>query len=74
MRDGSRLLATQLLVDGESLKLTAAGQPLAASPARLVFLQPLGGRAVYLSDLKPAEYRQTPYLDLAVAVPAPTAT
>ena len=27
-------------------------------------MQPLGGRAVYLSDLKPAEYRQTPFLDL----------
>ena len=64
LSDGSRLLATQLLVDGDSAKLTVAGQPLAASQEKLVFLQPLGGRAVYLSDLKPAEYHQTPFLDL----------
>lgn len=63
-RDGSRLLATQLVVEGQWAKLTAAGQSFAASSASLVFLQPLGGRAVYLSDLKPAAYRQTPFLDL----------
>ncbi len=65
LSDGSRLLATQLLLDHQSLKMTAMGQIFAASPAAMVFLQPLGGRAVYLSDLKPAEYRQTPYLDLS---------
>ncbi len=63
--DGSRLLATELLVEGKSLKLTAAGQTFAAAARDLVFLQPLSGRVTYLSDLKPAEYRQTPYLDLA---------
>ena len=63
--DGSRLLATQLLVAGDSLKLTAAGRQLAAPRSSLVFLQPLAGRAVYLSDLKPAEYRQTPFLTLS---------
>jgi len=62
--DGSRLLATQLLIDGDSLKITAAGQTLSTARSSLVFLQPLAGRAVYLSDLKPAEYRQTPFLDL----------
>ena len=51
-------------IDGDSLKLTAAGQSLAAPRSSLVFLQPLAGRAVYLSDLKPAEYRQTPFLTL----------
>ncbi len=65
LSDGSRLLATQLLVENESAKLTVVGQPLAASQRALVFLQPLGGRSVYLSDLKPTEYRQTPYLDLS---------
>jgi hypothetical protein len=60
--DGSRLLATELLIEGDSLKITAAGQTLAAARSPLVFLQPLAGAAVYLSDLKPAEYRQTPYL------------
>jgi hypothetical protein len=62
--DGSRLLATQLLIDGNSLKLTAAGQPFAAPRSALVFLQPLSGRTIYLSDLKPTEYRQTPFLNL----------
>ena len=60
--DGSRLLATALVVQGDSLKVTAAGQTLAAMRSPLVFLQPLAGRAMYLSDLRPAEYRQTPYL------------
>jgi hypothetical protein len=63
--DGSRLLVTQLLVENNAAKLTVAGQPLAASQEHIVFLQPLGGRSVYLSDLKPTEYRQTPYLDLS---------
>ena len=30
----------------------------------MVFLQPLGGRAVYLGDLRPAEFRHVPFLDL----------
>ncbi len=62
--DGSRLLASELIVRGDSLKITAAGQTLAATRSPLVFLQPLAERAVYLSNLKPAEYRQTPFLDL----------
>jgi hypothetical protein len=62
--DGSRLLAAQLLVDGDSLKVTAAAQTLSAARSSAVFLQPLGGRTVYLSDLKPADYQQTPFLDL----------
>ncbi len=64
LADGSRLLATRLLMEGDRMTVTAAGQPLAASRRNLVFLQPLGGRPVYLSDLKPAEYQQTPFLDL----------
>lgn len=31
----------------------------------LIFVQPLGGRAVYLSDLEPAAYRHLPYLNRA---------
>ena len=65
LSDGSRLLCTRLLMDGQSLRITAFGQTLTATPSALVFLQPLGDRAVYLSDLKPAEYHQTPYLDLS---------
>jgi hypothetical protein len=65
LSDGSRLLATQLAVEGDAMRITAAGQTFSAKRRGLVFLQPLGGRVVYLSDLKPAEYHQTPYLDLA---------
>ena len=61
-RDGARLLATRLATEGDTLNITAAGQPFAVSQEQLVFLQPLGGRAIYLSDLKPTEYRQTPYV------------
>jgi hypothetical protein len=62
--DGSRLLAGEVTLDDASLRIKADGQTWKTSPKRLVFLQPLGGRSVYLSDFKPAEYRQTPYLDL----------
>ncbi len=65
LSDGSRLFCTRLLLDRQSLQITAFGQRFTASPSALVFLQPLGGRAVYLSDLKPVEHHQTPYLDLS---------
>ena len=66
LADGSRLLAAQLLVDGETLQLTTADkQTWKAASKDLVFLQPLGGRATYLSDLKPDGYRHLPFLDLA---------
>ena len=65
LADGSRLLASQLIFSGNSLEVTVAGQTLKMSPKQLVFLQPLGGRSIYLSDQKPAAYRQTPYLNLA---------
>jgi hypothetical protein len=80
LADGSRLIATRLLLEGKSLTITIAGgselstphkPPLAASHQKtitaaeeLVFLQPLGGRVTYLSDLKPAGYRHVPFLDL----------
>ncbi len=65
LADGSRLIATRLLVDGSSLRLTTAGgQTWKASPRELVALQPLGGRAVYLSDLEAADYSHTPFLTL----------
>jgi len=44
---------------------TLSGQTWHAASKELVFLQPLGGRSVYLSDLQPAEYRHVPYLALA---------
>lgn len=65
-RDGSRLIATGLVIDKSSLQITtAAGQTLPEGPAgELVWLQPLGSRATYLSDLKAVEYRHEPFLSL----------
>ncbi len=62
LSDGSRLLATRLVVDGDSAAFDAAGRTWKTPATDIVFLQPLGGRAVYLSDLKPIEYRQTPFV------------
>ncbi|MCD4727418.1 MAG: NPCBM/NEW2 domain-containing protein [Pirellulales bacterium] len=64
LSDGSRLLAARLAIEGGSAAIDAAGRTWKTSAENIVFLQPLGGRAVYLSDLKPVEYRQAPYLDL----------
>jgi len=63
--DGSRLLAAELLMSESTLQVTAVGQTWKAKPQELVFLQPLGGRVTYLSDLKPEGYRQVPFLDLS---------
>ncbi len=64
LSDGSRLLATRLLIENGSAAIDAAGRTWKTPAENIVFLQPLGGRVVYLSDLKPTEYHQTPYLDL----------
>lgn len=65
LADGSRLLATRMLMDRSSLQITTAGgQTWKTSSKELVFLQPLGGRVTYLSDLKAADYVQVPYLSL----------
>ncbi|MBN2474136.1 MAG: NPCBM/NEW2 domain-containing protein [Pirellulales bacterium] len=64
--DGTRLLATQLLLEGSVLQVTTAlGPTWRTSAGELAALQPLGGRVVYLSDLEPAGYLHVPYLDLA---------
>jgi len=64
LSDGTRLMASTLILDATSLCVTlAGGLTWTAAPQDLVFLQPLGGRATYLSDLK-ASYRHVPYLDL----------
>jgi hypothetical protein len=80
-RDGSRLLAKEISplltnlrsVPGEGpgvraeglLQFTALNLTWKTSPKNLVFLQPLSGRAAYLSDLEPREYRHVPYLSIA---------
>lgn len=63
--DGSRLTAIELTADaaGAQVKL-AGGAELKAATDRISALQPLGGKVVYLSDLKPISYRHVPYLQL----------
>lgn len=63
--DGSRLLAQRLVVGRRTAEITtAATMPWKTSAAELVALQPLGGRATYLSDLEPIAYSHVPFLDL----------
>jgi hypothetical protein len=62
--DGARVLAARLQIEGEELELTAlSGAKWKADLKRLVFFMPQTGRAVYLSDIRPDEYRFLPYLD-----------
>jgi hypothetical protein len=68
-RDGSRLLVSTMESAGTKIHLTLAMAPakmprITVGAADIVALQPLGGRAVYLSDLKPAGYQQIPFLNL----------
>jgi hypothetical protein len=66
LSDGSRLRVARLVGQGDSLVLTlSAGPSWKVDRKELAFLLPLGGRAVYLSDLKPERYHYEPYLDLA---------
>jgi hypothetical protein len=64
-QDGSRVVAQELVARGDTARLKlAAGVELEAPTASIVALQIFGGRATYLSDLKPASYRHIPYLQL----------
>jgi hypothetical protein len=64
-KDGSRVTAHEMASAGELVHLKlAAGVPLDVELASIVALQVLGGKADYLSDLKPASYRHIPYLRL----------
>jgi hypothetical protein len=64
LSDGSRLSASSVRLDASNLQLTVMGQTWKTVPKNLVFLQPLSGRAVYLSELKPSDYHFVPFLDL----------
>ncbi len=65
-RDGDRLTAIELVTDGDQTRLKLAGGiELTARSESIVALQVFGGRAVYLSDLKPTSYRHVPYLQLS---------
>lgn len=64
--DGSRLIADNLVVDEDSLRIeVAGGLQWKGIAENLVWIQPLGGKATYLSDLKPADYRHLPFLNLS---------
>ena len=63
-RDGSRLLATRLVADASSMKVASIAGPTLTTiaPGELVFLQPIGGRVTYLSDVAAAGYKHRPFL------------
>lgn len=64
--DGSRAAALSVVADKTSAQLKlAGGVDLVSLTGAIVALQPLGGRIVYLSDLKPSSYRHLPFLDLS---------
>ncbi|MBI1904391.1 MAG: NPCBM/NEW2 domain-containing protein [Planctomycetia bacterium] len=65
LADGSRLLATGLTVSDEGARIVTAEGTWTVPRENLVFLQVLGGKAVYLSDLKPTDYRHIPFLSVA---------
>jgi len=62
-KDGSRIRATEITTAEKTCRISVAGGlKLSAPLAALSGLQPLGGAAIYLSDLKPDAYRFIPYL------------
>ncbi len=65
LRDGSLLRAASLRMSAEAVELRLGDGTLLASkaPRNIVSLQPLGGQAVYLSDLEAHAYLHIPYLD-----------
>lgn len=68
--DGSLLAVEDMSLDSGKLRLRVAGNPpgeeeeWAADGGDLVFLQPMGTKAIYLSDMTAAEYRHVPFLEL----------
>jgi len=63
--DGTRVLAANVeLKDQRTQVALAAGATFAAEAKQLACLFPLGGRAVYLSELEPVEFEHTPFLEV----------
>jgi hypothetical protein len=61
---GSRITLTSATSDGQVLQgTTAFGSRLQVPLDKLVALDVLGGKAVYLSHLKPTKFESIPYLD-----------
>lgn len=63
--DGSLVCCRSLQAGGRTAELSLAlGANLSAKAGSLVYLQPLGGAVVYLSDLEPAAYEHRPFLGI----------
>src|SRR5262249_46189218 len=61
---GGRITLTTATCDGKALRGKTAGGAMRRVPlSRVAPLDGRGGKAVYLSDLKPAKYEFLPYLD-----------
>jgi hypothetical protein len=66
LRDGTRLGVTGPTADGKTLRgTTLFGQPVTVPLAGLVGLDVYQGKAVYLSDLKPAKAEQAGFLGVS---------
>jgi hypothetical protein len=65
LRDGSRLLTRNVVIDERSARLDLDRQgTLSVETSAVIALQPIGGDVVYLSDLNDAGYRHIPFLSL----------
>jgi hypothetical protein len=66
LSNGTRLTLLSARSDGQALNAkTQFGVTVQVSVEQIAALYILGGPAVYLSDLKPARYEHTPYLDVS---------
>ena len=66
LADGSLIVADRCEpnTEGDRIKLTSGKLSVTIPLSKIVFVQPFGGRAMFLSDLKAAGYRHIPLLDL----------
>jgi len=69
LADGSCVLGASLVIEGRAARIVPAALAGAdvswqVAPEEIVFLQPLGGRAEYLSDREADRTRQIPFLDV----------
>jgi hypothetical protein len=65
LTDGSRLTADSIVVAADTASLELPHDIQLRLPANQVaMVQPLGGRATYLSDLAPQSYRHVPFFDI----------
>lgn len=64
LKDGSLVLVDRLIVHQKKVELTLPGNLcFLTERENLVFLQPIGGQLVYLSDLEPTQYQFEPFFE-----------